>query len=127
MEWNVISHQQILAQVNDSDLEDLILTHAVNRKLALSKHYYAHNLRAYLILTYRKELFLQVGFSELDIFVNRYCRFQTFYDNYSIVEGRDAGIEDQISNLIAEIHSKYPKLDWENIQNNCQEFATVLK
>jgi hypothetical protein len=127
MKWKVISHQQILAQVNDSDLENLILTHPVNRELALSKHSYAHYLRAYLILTYRKELYLQVGFSELDILVNRFCRFQTFYDNYSIVEGRDAGIEDQISNLIAEIHSKYPKLDWENIQNNYQEFAPVLE
>lgn len=118
MDWKIISDQQIVATTNYSKLEETIQAHSIRKELLHPDHPYAENLAFFLILTYYSNDFLIAGFSELDIAMNRFSRLKHFYEIYSETEGFDAGMEDQLYNLMIDIHEKFPDLNWNAVMTD---------
>lgn len=75
---------------------------------------YSICLRNYLLWNY-------FGFSITDnletFYLNKYYWFLKFYFKYKLIKGEDAGIEQQISQLIEEIFNKIPNMDWKHLEN----------
>jgi hypothetical protein len=98
------------------ELERIVANGSYSKELVFSSKIWSIALQNYLILTHRPDLISNIQRGELHLLFNRYYWFKMFYYLYSRDNGKDAGIEQQISMLVETIGNKVKDFNWSELQ-----------
>jgi hypothetical protein len=102
--------------IDRSTIEEIVTSGSYSKELVDSSKPWSIALQNYLILTHKPTLIRNIQIGESQLLVNRYYWFKKFYYLYSRDNGKDAGIEQQISMLIETIGNRVKDFNWHELQ-----------
>lgn len=111
MENYKIIGEDYFSKIDKKVLNKLVIEIGYSKELVFSHQEYSKFLQNYIILTYLPEK----GIGIEEIYVSRYYWLKKFYHYYSIVNGKDMGIEQQINIILEEISNDIKNFDWNKI------------
>lgn len=115
MDYEIIG-EGYFTSIHRSAIEDIVASGFYSRELAFSSNPWSTALQNYLILTHKPSLIKNIQIGESQLLFNRYYWLKKFYHLYSLHNGIDAGIEQQISLLIESIGNKVKDFNWSELQ-----------
>lgn len=102
--------------IESSVITEIINNNFYNRELVFSNNNWSDYLKIFLVLTHKPEIIESKKFDAFSLLINRYFWLKKFYYHYSLTQGKDDGIEQQIFQLIEEISNHDENFDWLIIQ-----------
>lgn len=113
---NLIEDSQLFKIIDKCDFA-ILNKYGYSNAFLQSNKKYGKFLKIYLLLTHLYEFdeFLAdlSSYSNEDIFINRYYWLKKFIKSYSEINGFDAGMDQQVANLLDEISCNIPNFKWE--------------
>jgi hypothetical protein len=99
------------SKIDDKLLNQIVNNFNYNEELVFNYNEWSEYLRNYLILTHLSGDSVNIE----DLYISRYYWFKKFYYHYSIINGKDMGMEQQISKILEEISNKIENFDWNEL------------
>jgi hypothetical protein len=117
----IIINKDYFKSINSNVIDEILNDIPYKKELIFSNSKWAEYLKFYLILTYGKE---KIPFIPDDIlYTSRYYWIKLFYHYYALEFGLDAGVEQQISELIVEMCDHLEDYNWDILENISNEIA----
>lgn len=102
--------------VDDSIVSKIVNNHSYSEELLFNGDEWSNYFKIYLLLTHEPNVIEKTKLKPIDLLINRYYWFKKFYQSYSLTKGTDAGIEQQIFEIVEEI-GNHDNFDWLIIQS----------
>ncbi|WP_427873096.1 hypothetical protein [Flavobacterium sp. MMS24-S5] len=112
----MILEEEYYANIDNSIINKIASDHSYAEELLFSPNKWSNYLKIYLLLTHELSVIEKTKLKPIDLLLNRYYWFKKFYHNYSLAKGIDAGIEQQIFEILEQIGNQ-DSFDWLIIQN----------
>ena len=101
--------------IDNNIINDIVIANSYNKDLVYNHHKWSKYLKNYLILTHKPSI-INIEMDKLSLYLSRYYWFKKFYYSYSLENGTDVGIEQQIIKLLESIGNEFKEFDWYEIQ-----------
>ena len=107
---------EYFAGIDPIAIEQIVVSGSYNWELVNSTKEWSAALKNYLILMHNPGLIKNLQIGEAQLLFNRYYWFKRFYWLYSLENGKDAGMEQQVTMLIEMIGNKVKDFNWNELQ-----------
>lgn len=108
--------EEYFSTIDNSVINEIVLANSYNKELVFSSYEWSDYLKNYLVLTHMPSIIKSIQLDSLSLFMNRYYWLKKFYHNYSLTQGIDVGVEQQIVQLIEAISNQFKDFDWAELE-----------
>jgi hypothetical protein len=124
MDNYVIISADYFTDIEKNNIDEIVISNSYSKELVYSPFEWSSYLRNYIILTHIPSVIKNIKFDKLSLYMSRYYWFKKFYHSYSLMCGKDVGIEQQIIQLLESISYEFKNFDWYEIQKINQNIET---